>query len=119
MPILPGGANRDTLLRLYKATVLPILEYGSPIYSSASRSVLKMLDPIHHLGLRLASGAFKSSPTPSLIAESGDLPLNQRFQMTTMRRALKLKKYPISKSEFSKARLFFKYQNITIFPCKS
>ena len=28
------GASRDILLKLYKATVLPILEYGSPVYSS-------------------------------------------------------------------------------------
>ena len=56
------GANRETMLKLYKATVLPILEYGSQIYSSASKSVLKALHSVHHLGLRLATGAFRSSP---------------------------------------------------------
>ena len=113
------GANRDTLLRLYKATVLPILEYGSPIYSSASRSVLKMLDPIHHLGLRLASGAFKSSPTPSLIAESGDLPLNQRFQMITMRRALKLKNIPSVNQNFQKPDCFLNTKISPSFPVRA
>ena len=85
------GASRSTMLKLYKATVLSILEYGSPIYTSASESVLKTLEPVHHLGLRLATGAFRSSPTNSLIVESGDLPLKYRFQISTMKRGLKLK----------------------------
>ena len=69
------GADRETMLKLYKTTVISILDYGCQIYSSASESVLKKLDPIHHLGLRLATGAFRSSPTPSIIIDSGDLPL--------------------------------------------
>ena len=88
------GADRETLLKLYKATVFPILEYGSQIYSLASNSVLKSLDPVHHLGLRLATGAFRSSPTPSVIVESGDLPLEYRLKISTMCRALKLKEGP-------------------------
>ena len=89
------GADRKTLMMLYKSTVLSIMDYGSPIYSSASDAALKILDPVHHLGIRLATGAFKSSPVTSLIAESGELPLYNRFEQNTMQRALKLK---ISKS---------------------
>ncbi|XP_069975266.1 zinc finger protein 585A [Penaeus vannamei] len=37
--------------------------YGSHIYSSASTSLLAHLDTIHHYGLRLTLGAFRSSPT--------------------------------------------------------
>ena len=88
------GADRETMLKLYKATVLPILEYGSQIYASASEPVLRTLDPVHHLGLRLATGAFRSSPTSSLIVDSGDLPLHYRFEISTMRRAIKIKEGP-------------------------
>ena len=88
------GAHRETMLKLYKATVLPVLEYGSQIYTSASKGVLKLLDPVHHLGLRLATGAFRSSPTSSLIVDSGDMPLHYRFEISTMCRALKLKEGP-------------------------
>ena len=88
------GADRETLLKLHKATVLPILEYGSQIYSSASESALKNLEPVHHLGLRLATGAFRSSPTPSIIVDSGDLPLHYRFKISTMSRSLKIKEGP-------------------------
>ena len=94
------GADRETLLKLYKATVLPILEYGSQIYSSASKSALKSLDPVHHLGLRLATGAFRSSPTSSVIVESGDIPLDYRLKISTMCRALNI---------FRKKRYVFKY----------
>ena len=85
------GADRETMLKLYKVTVLPVLEYGSQVYASASKSVLKLLDPIHHLGLRLSTGAFRSSPTSSIIVDSGDLPLQYRFEISTMCRSLKLK----------------------------
>ena len=96
------GASRDVLLKLYNATILPILEYGSPIFNSASKSVLKMLDPVHNLGLRIATGAFKSSPVPSLIVESGEVPLSHKFQITTMRRALKIKTSSSSTKDFFK-----------------
>ena len=85
------GADRKTMMTLYKATVLSIMEYGSPIYSSASDTILKSLDPVHHLGIRLATGAFRSSPTTSILAESGELPLQDRFEHISMQRALKIK----------------------------
>ena len=98
------GTDRATLLKLYKSTVLPILEYGSPVFSSASDTTLKTLNSVHHLGLRLSSGAFRSSPTESLIVETGDVPLSYRFQITTMRRALKIKSGPSPlRQEFLKA----------------
>lgn len=43
------GAKRHTLL-LYKATVLSVLDYGWPVYGTASKSVLGTLDPVHHAG---------------------------------------------------------------------
>ena len=36
------------------------------------KSYLAMLDPIHHQGLRLALGAFRTSPTASLYAEADE-----------------------------------------------
>ncbi len=45
------GTKRQTMMMLYKAVVLSILDYGCPIYGSASENVLKNLDPIHHEGI--------------------------------------------------------------------
>ena len=94
--------------------MLSILEYGSPIYTSASESVLKTLEPVHHLGLRLATGAFRSSPTKSIITESGDLPLSYRFQITTMKRGLKLSNsQSLTKNYFTEPDI---YSNTKVHP---
>ena len=41
-----------------------------------------MLDPIHHQGLRLALGAFRTSPTASLYVEADEPSLNTRREKT-------------------------------------
>ena len=48
------GADRTTLLQLYRSLIRSKLDYGSIVYGSARKSYLAMLDPIHHQGLRLA-----------------------------------------------------------------
>ncbi|GFO13746.1 RNA-directed DNA polymerase from mobile element jockey [Plakobranchus ocellatus] len=54
------GADRATLLKLYRTLVWSKLDYGSVIYGSAKKHVLRALDPIHHQGLRIALGAFRN-----------------------------------------------------------
>ncbi|GFQ93136.1 uncharacterized protein TNCT_484971 [Trichonephila clavata] len=72
------GANRTSLLRLYRALIRSKLDYGSVVYSSACKSLLKILDPVHHEGLRLCLGAFRTSPVESLYAEAYKPPLDLR-----------------------------------------
>ena len=75
------GADKKTLLLLYRALVRSKLDYGCVVYGSARESLLKMLDPIHHQGLCL--GAFRTSPVYSLYAESGEPPLaNRRLKLS-------------------------------------
>ncbi|GBL89715.1 hypothetical protein AVEN_121880-1, partial [Araneus ventricosus] len=59
------GASRTSLLRVYRAAILSIMDYGCMIYGPARQNVLKKLDPIHHSALRLCSGAFRTSPVES------------------------------------------------------
>ena len=56
------GAGQKTLLCLYRAPVRSKLDYGCIIYGVASNNSLKKLDPIHHQGLRIALGAFRTFP---------------------------------------------------------
>lgn len=70
------GSDRRTLLVLYKSLVLSKIDYGSFIYSTASKTALKSLDSVHNPGVRLATGALRTSPVISLLSESGMLPLN-------------------------------------------
>ena len=75
------GSDRVTLLRLYRTIIRPRLDYGCEVYRSAKPYILKKLDAIHHQSLRIASGAYRSSPTVSLCAETGELPLSKRREM--------------------------------------
>ena len=84
------GADRSTLLKLYKATVLSIIDYGSQIYGSASEATLKSLESIHNEGLRICTGAFRLSPVKSIHVESGEPPLSLHRDLVTMRSAIKI-----------------------------
>ncbi|GFQ76046.1 probable RNA-directed DNA polymerase from transposon X-element [Trichonephila clavata] len=72
------GADRTSLLRLYRALIRSKLDYGSVVYRSACKSLLKILDPVHHQDLRLCLGAFRTSPVESLYAEAYEPPLDLR-----------------------------------------
>ena len=114
------GAKRDTMLMLYKATVLSILDYGCPIYASASENILNKLNPVHNSGLRLCTGAFKSSPVESLTTESGEMPLKYRRDIIMMKRALKMINGKSSAKEtFNKNDSFLTSGNVPSFPMKA
>ena len=84
------GADRKTLKILYKATVQSILDYGSQIYGSATEPVLSTIEPIHNEGIRRVTGAFRSSPVDSLLAESGEPPLDLHREYVIMKSKLNL-----------------------------
>ena len=64
------GADRTVLLQLYRSLIRSKLDYGSIVYGSVRKSYLMMLDTVHHQGLRLALGAFRTSPVESLYVEA-------------------------------------------------
>ena len=72
------GADRTTLLTIYRALVRSQMDYGCQVYSSASETSLRMLDTIHHLGISLSIGAFRTTPVESLYVESGEPSLSLR-----------------------------------------
>ena len=90
------GADRKHLMILYKALVASKLSYGCEIYSSATKSRLAILDSVHNGGIRLASGAFKSSPIPSLLVEAGELPLDLCRQSLLVRYWYRIQRIPES-----------------------
>jgi ribonuclease HI len=72
------GAKRKHLLMLLQTTVLSTLEYGSIVYGDACKSELAKLNTIYNNGIRIATGAFRTSPVQSLLIEAGLLPLELR-----------------------------------------
>ena len=65
------GADRTTLLRLYTSLCLSRIDYACQIYSSACKTHLSKLDVVHNMGLRICTGAYKTSPVESLYVVSG------------------------------------------------
>ena len=61
------------MLNLYRSLIRSKLDYGFIVYGSARPSYLKMLITIHHQGLRLAVGGFRTSHVESLYMEAGEL----------------------------------------------
>jgi hypothetical protein len=54
------------------------LDYGCIVYGSARPSYIKLLDTVHHQGLRLSLEAFRTSPVESLYVEANELSLENR-----------------------------------------
>ena len=88
------GGDRSVLLNLYRSLVRSKLDYGSIVYGSARKSYLKCLDTIHHQGLRLALGAFRTSSVESLYAESNETSLYTRREKLSLQYTTKLAANP-------------------------
>ena len=88
------GADSTVLLNLYRSLIRSKLDYGCIVYGSARPSYIKLLDTVHHLGLRLSLGAFRTSPVESLYVEANEPSLENRRIKLGMQYATKLKAYP-------------------------
>ena len=67
---------------------------GCFIYGSARKSYLRCLDSIHHLSLRLALGALRTSPVESLYVETNEAPLSLRRGKLALQYYTKLQSCP-------------------------
>ena len=74
------GAGRTIHLRLYSIHIQSKLDYGSPLYASATGPRVRILDAVHHAGIRLATNAFHLCPIPSLLVDAGAFPLTLHHQ---------------------------------------
>ena len=88
------GGDRTTLLRIYRSHIRSKLDYGCIVYGSARRSYLAVLDPIANQGLRLCSGAFRTSPIESLQVETGETSLETRRLKLSLQYYMKMKANP-------------------------
>ena len=85
------GADQHTLLKLYRILIRSKIDYGCFIYGAARKSYLKSLQTVHHEGLSLVLGAFRTSPVESLYSEAYKPPLKLRFPKLGLQYYSKLK----------------------------
>ena len=64
------------------------------IYGSARKSYLQILDPIHNQRLRLALGAFRTSPVASLYVEADEPSLYSRREKPSLQYAIRIAANP-------------------------
>ena len=73
---------------------------GSIVYGSARKSYIRLLDPIHHQGLRLSLGVFRTSPAQGLYIEANGPSLENRRLKLSLQYTIKLKTNPLTKVSF-------------------
>ena len=87
-----AGTDSKTLLRVYRTVVRSKLDYGCQVYGTAPKTYLHdKLDPVHHKGLRLGLGAYRTSPAQSLYVEAGEPDLKCRREMLQLQYYARLK----------------------------
>ena len=87
-------ADRRTLLTLYRSLIRSKLDYACVVYDAACTSSKSALDTIHHAAVRIATGAFRTSPTASLLIEADEMPLALRRKALSMGYVMKLLQFP-------------------------
>nr|XP_042902786.1 uncharacterized protein LOC122270226 [Parasteatoda tepidariorum] len=89
------GADMDAMLKIYRSVIRSKLDCGISVYSSARQSVLKYLDTIHHQGLRISSGAFRTLPVESLYVLCSEPSLHFRRYKLSLDYYFKIKANPL------------------------
>lgn len=83
------GADQSTSLLFYRSYIRSILDYGSTLYGSASKTTLKRLDIIQNKALRNCLGVMSSTPIEALRVEALEPPLYIRRQFLSKKYILK------------------------------
>jgi ribonuclease HI len=84
------GANKRTLLRIYRTLIRSTIEYGSEILHTAGQSSLNILNQIHSKCLGIICGSLKSTAIEAKENECGELPLKLNILRKQLRYAVKI-----------------------------
>ena len=85
------GADQHTILSMYRSLLRSRLEYGYIVYGSASRQVQRPLYAVTTEAIRIATGAFRSSPIDSLFILTNEMPPQIRKEYLTLKYFYKIR----------------------------
>ena len=84
------GADRTVLLTIYKSLVRPILEYACQVIDGPANKAVESLECVQNACIRVATGAFRTSPVIPLLVEADVPPLHVRRWELTLRYGMKI-----------------------------
>jgi len=84
------GANKNTLLRIYRSVIRSVIDYGAIALDSMSECNKKRLDCIQTQALRIASGAARCTANAALQVDMGEPPLQLRRLQQQLQYAAKV-----------------------------
>uniref|UniRef100_A0A2P2I0Q3 Pol-like protein n=1 Tax=Hirondellea gigas TaxID=1518452 RepID=A0A2P2I0Q3_9CRUS len=87
------GADTDTIMLHYRALIRSKLDYGCIVYSSACPTTLKTLDVIANDIIRIATGAFRTTPTATLNILADEMPLSLRRSKLSLQYYFKIRSF--------------------------
>lgn len=74
------GADRQSLLNIFRALIRSNTDYGCIVYGAACKTSLMKLERVHSRALRIALGAIKTTPISALQVEAEEAPIQMRFK---------------------------------------
>jgi hypothetical protein len=76
------GMEKETLLITYKCLVLPIIEFGAPIFKpNLSGTNIRGLQYVQNSALCLVTGCHKMAPVQHLHTETKVLPISKHLDL--------------------------------------
>lgn len=82
--------TREILVKLVQGLVVPRLLYGYSIAGRSKEKVLPIISPIYNKAIRIASGAFPTSPIKAIMCEAGQLPFDSLSNLREAKTAIRL-----------------------------
>ena len=84
------GADKTSLMLIYRALIRSRIDYGSIAYNTASDGVKAELDRIQSAALKICCGSMKGTAIAALQVECGEMPLKLRRENQSIKYALKI-----------------------------
>ena len=81
-------------LRMHRALVRSVLDYGNIVYGCASATNLPTRDTVHHVGIHLATGAFRTSRIDCILVDTGEPSLSMRQDILLCSYSTKISGFP-------------------------
>ena len=86
--------NIAEVVRIYRSLIQSIMDYACEAYNSASPSVKGVLNSIQYEALKIPAGAKKGTSLKALQAEFGEMPLELRREMLSIRLRKRIESIP-------------------------